>query len=149
MAWTERVTPVDAPHAPRDPTDTYPSHLASYGRGGHHYAATTTARDAIPSGRLELGMFCYVEADGKTYQLTDTDPVAWTEFAGSGSGTSATSRIIGRVSAGSGAYEQLTLGDGLEFSGSSVQVAAAVSTQIDSIETTVTDYSDGIEGGTW
>lgn len=149
MAWTERVTPVDAPHAPRDPTDTYPSHLASYGRGGHHYAATTVARDAIPSGRLELGMFCYVAADGKTYQLTDDSPVTWTEFAGSGSGTSAQNRLIGRVSSGSGAYEQLTLGDGLEFSGSSVKVAGTVTTQISDIYTAVTGYADGIEGGTW
>ncbi len=48
MAWTDpsNVIPVDMPIAPREPTDSYPSHLANYGRGGWHSIASRSATDA-------------------------------------------------------------------------------------------------------
>lgn len=142
--------PVDAPIRPRALTDNFPSHHANDGAGGLHNVATLDDRDAIPSNRLVLGMLCSVEEDGKTYKLTDDSPVAWTEFSsGASGGTASQFKVIGRVSSGVGGYEQLGLGDGLAFDGTDVVVDPAVTTQIDSIETTVTDYADGIEGGTW
>jgi len=86
MAWTETVIPVDAPIAPRDPSDTYPSHIANYGRGGFHTFADLTERNALSSDLMSLGMACHVVSNDTDYRLTDLDPVTWTEFSGGGGG---------------------------------------------------------------
>lgn len=141
--------PVDAPLRPRSLTDNFPAHHANDGAGGLHNVATLAERDAIPANRMVLGMMCSVDEDGKTYQLTDDSPATWTEFSsGAGGGTSAQYRLIGRVSSGVGAYEQLTLGDGLVFSASTVAVDPAITTQIDDIQAVVDGYSGGVDGGT-
>jgi hypothetical protein len=148
MPWTEPIIPADAPIA-RDPADTYSSHISNYGRGGLHVYATTVERDACPADRLVVGMLAAVTGTGVVYQLSSKSPLTWTPFTAGGSGTSDQFRIIGRVSSGAGAYEQLTAGDGIAFDGSSVRVDAAVTTQIDDIETTIAGYASGIDGGTW
>lgn len=86
--WTEPVVVVSAPVVPLDPLDVYPSHIANYGRGGYQTADDIAARDAIPSGRLELGMVvCVVDPDNTEYRLTDLDPVTWTEVEAGTGGT--------------------------------------------------------------
>lgn len=70
-------TNVGAPIVPVDSDDTYPSHLAQYGKGGYRSVASISARNAIPDDRREEGMVVYVEADETEYQLVngiaDTD----------------------------------------------------------------------------
>lgn len=83
MPHTEPVLPIGVPIAPTQPEDANPTHIAEYGRGGLMSVATTTARDAIPSGRKKIGMLVFVQADSKYYTLTAT-PSTWTEFSGSG-----------------------------------------------------------------
>lgn len=84
MAWTETVIPVDAPIAPRDPSDTYPSHIANYGRGGFHTFADLTERNALSSDLMSLGMGCRVVSNDTDYRLTDLDPVTWTALSAGG-----------------------------------------------------------------
>lgn len=55
--------------APSDSTDTYPSHDAAYGRGGHREVPNIVERDAIPADRRREGMTVYVFNEGLTYQL--------------------------------------------------------------------------------
>lgn len=152
MPYDEPVIRTDAPIAPRERTDNVASHIAEYGRGGLHSVATEAARNAIPSQRLTVGMLVYIVAEDRYDKLTAITPsVTWAEdVVGSGSTTTIpTQRIAGRVSSGTGAIEALTLGDGLEFDGTSVRVDNAVTDQIDAIETTVDGYAGGIDGGTW
>jgi len=82
MSWTEPVTRVDAPIGPLAPTDSYPSHLSNYGRGGCHSVTSIAARNAIPAGRLQVGMLCYVVEDASYFTLIDDDPVTWQPFVG-------------------------------------------------------------------
>lgn len=95
MPWDEPTIPVDAPIAPRDPDDTYPSHFANYGRGGFHTVTTVSARNAIPSGLLALGMACRVTDTGVEYRLTDLSPVTWEEFTGGGGGSAEITLVDG------------------------------------------------------
>jgi hypothetical protein len=88
MPHTEPVLPIGVPIAPTQPEDTNPTHIAEYGRGGLMSVATTTVRDAIPSGRKKVGMLVFVQADSKYYTLTST-PNTWTEFVGSGTSPTA------------------------------------------------------------
>lgn len=69
MAAIPGSVPVPGFVAPTDDTDTYPSHDALYGRGGHRSVATKTARNAISTDRREEGMTVYTKDDGKTWRL--------------------------------------------------------------------------------
>ncbi len=55
--------------APSDTSDTYPTHDASFGKGGHREVADQTERDAITTDRRREGMTVYVAADKETWQL--------------------------------------------------------------------------------
>jgi hypothetical protein len=71
------TVPITGPIAPTAVGDTYPSHLAEYGKGGYRTVADTTERDAIPAARREEGMQVYVIAGGGiTYQLA-SDLTTW------------------------------------------------------------------------
>lgn len=50
--------------APSDDTDTYPSHHAKWGRGGHRTVDNLTERNLISNDRREEGMLCYVKDTG-------------------------------------------------------------------------------------
>jgi hypothetical protein len=80
---------VTAQIAPTDPTDTYPTHDAVYGKGGLTHAATLVARDAIPAARRRPFMLCSVDADGLVYQL-QADLTTWILFASAGGGSGTT-----------------------------------------------------------
>jgi hypothetical protein len=76
-------TVVGSPIVPTDTADVYPTHKATYGLGGYRCVADNTARDAIPAGRREVGMFVYVLDVLILYQLvggiTNSD---WKVFTG-------------------------------------------------------------------
>lgn len=84
MPWTEPTIKCDAPITPRDPDDTYASHLANYGRGGHHTVTAYADLAEIPADRLEVGMTATVTGTQRIYQLTSADPVTWEALSGSG-----------------------------------------------------------------
>ena len=73
-----RGTNVLAPVVPFDTTDTYPSHVAAYGKGGYRSAADIAERDAIPQLRREVGMLVWVTALQKQYRL-ESDLTTWSE----------------------------------------------------------------------
>lgn len=75
-------TNLSAPVVPFTTDDEYPTHVDEYGRGGLMALADTHARDAIPAGRLKLGMFVSTVADKKLWRLDALDPLTWTLFAG-------------------------------------------------------------------
>lgn len=83
-------TNVAAKIVPFTTDDTFATHVSQYGQGGWHEVATTTARDAIPDDRLELGMAVYVTGESKLYILsalnTGTTPYTktWSEFEAGG-----------------------------------------------------------------
>ena len=67
-----------APVVPFDTADPYPSHVATYGKGGYRSVANLTERDGIPSLRREAGMAVFVLSLQKEYRL-ETDLTTWTE----------------------------------------------------------------------
>jgi hypothetical protein len=69
--------------APSSELDTYPSHKAKYGHGGHRSVADSAELAAIPTDRKEDGMTAYVVADDTTYILKAG---VWQIFAGSSGG---------------------------------------------------------------
>jgi hypothetical protein len=71
-------TNVLAPVLPLDTADPYPSHVATYGKGGYRSAADIAERDGIPSLRREAGMVVWVTAVQKEYRL-EQDLTTWTE----------------------------------------------------------------------
>jgi hypothetical protein len=73
-----RGTNVLAPVVPFDTADPYPSHVATYGKGGYRSVANLTERDGIPSLRREAGMAVFVTSLQKEYRL-ETDLTTWTE----------------------------------------------------------------------
>lgn len=75
--------------APTDSADTYPSHDATYGKGGLRSVADDTARDAISTDRRSEGMFVYVNSTSTLYVL-DSDLTTWNEFSSGGSDTNIT-----------------------------------------------------------
>jgi len=79
MPHSESVFPLGVPIAPTEPTDINPTHIAEYGRGGLMSVADTTARNAIPSERLTVGMLVYVQSSSTYYTLTAL-PSTWTEL---------------------------------------------------------------------
>jgi hypothetical protein len=62
--------------------DTYPTHDALYGAGGHREVLTLADREAIPAARQRVGMTCYVDETAATYRLTGTGWVEETAFDG-------------------------------------------------------------------
>ena len=147
--WTTPIIPVDAPIAPRNPDDTYPTAFANYIKGGHHTAATTALRDAISADLLEVGMTCAVAADSVTYKLTSTSPVTWAAES-SGGITINTLKIVGRTTAGSGASEEIAVSADLSLSAQTLGIATAVTDGIDNIAADIALIADdGFDGGTW
>ncbi len=90
-------TNVLAPVVPFDTTDSHPSHLALYGKGGYRSVADTAERDAIPSPRREAGMLVLTLSDGKMWKLA-SDLTTWSEFSIGASSASSVAwvDIIGR-----------------------------------------------------
>lgn len=86
MAWSEtNGTKVLSNIIPTNPTDTYPTHLDKFGRGGYKAVTSIAERDAIPDDRLTLGCEVRVtEADGTStlYYLSSLSPKTWTEAIG-------------------------------------------------------------------
>jgi hypothetical protein len=75
-----------------DPSDTYATHDAAYGKGGFRSVADITARNAITTERKTIGMWCKVLSDGKVYEW---DGTTWNEVAMSGgSGSTSTFLLI-------------------------------------------------------
>lgn len=70
-------TNISAPVVPQDTADTYPTHLAKFGKGGWRSAATLAERNAIPADRLEDGGVVYVVADETPYIWTNG---RWQDF---------------------------------------------------------------------
>ena len=66
--------------SPTDSTDTYATHVDTYGKGGLRSVADTTARDAISTDRRSEGMFVYVNSNATLYVL-GSDLTTWTEFS--------------------------------------------------------------------
>lgn len=56
---------------PTDSLDTYATHSAEYGKGGHRSVDTLADRDNISTDRREEGMSVYVKATKSTYILED------------------------------------------------------------------------------
>ena len=98
MAWSEtNGTKVLSNIIPTNPSDTYPTHLDKFGRGGYKAVTSIAERDAIPDDRLTLGCEVRVtEADGTStlYYLSSLNPKTWTEAIG-GVDEEAVTGIIG------------------------------------------------------
>ena len=60
---------ISAPVSPYDSDDSYPTHLAEFGKGGHRSVPTLEERNLIPEERREVGMTVYVEEDDSIYIL--------------------------------------------------------------------------------
>lgn len=71
--------PITGPVVPSDTTDTFPSHLALYGKGGMRTVADTVERDTIPSARRESGMMVFTSGTKRIYML-GPDLTSWTEI---------------------------------------------------------------------
>ena len=71
-------TNVIAPVVPFDTADAYPSHVATYGKGGYRSVANISERDGIPALRREAGMLVWVTAVQKEYRL-EQNLTTWTE----------------------------------------------------------------------
>lgn len=69
--------PLSGPIAPYSVTNTYPTHISKYGKGGFVTVANTAERDAFPAERREAGMMIAV-AGGGTFQL-GPDLTNWSE----------------------------------------------------------------------
>jgi hypothetical protein len=69
MANNLQGTVADAPLVPRTDVDTYATHGAKYGKGGHRSVADLGERDAISLERREFGQTVYVLSEQKTYVL--------------------------------------------------------------------------------
>jgi len=80
MPHAEPVLPLGVPIAPTEPTDTNPTHIAEYGRGGLMTVASTAARDAIPASRKTVGMLVYV-TDSSTYYTLTATPNTWQQLS--------------------------------------------------------------------
>ena len=79
MPHSESVIPIGVPIAPTEPDDINPTHIAEYGRGGCMSVADSTARDAIPSDRLTVGMLVFVQDEDTYYKLASL-PGTWEAF---------------------------------------------------------------------
>lgn len=100
-------TNVAAPIVPFDTADTYPSHLAIYGKGGAMQVTYSSERRAIPEARRQRGMMVYSHDTRTTYQLYSSPGNFWRPFAG-GSGPVDASQVTGLSTvATSGSYPDL------------------------------------------
>ena len=81
--------PVTGFVSPTDERDTYATHKAQYGYGGHRTVATLTDRDAITDERREEGMTVWVKSTSSEYRLVGGIANAnWVIIAGSTIGNS-------------------------------------------------------------
>jgi len=71
-------TNLAAPVVPYSSLDTFPTHLATYGKGGHRTVNTIIERNAISIARRELLMTVAVIEDGNTYKLISNPTTATT-----------------------------------------------------------------------
>lgn len=62
-------TNLAAPVVPFTTEDTYPTHYAQYGKGGHRSVQSIINRDSIPTSLRELGMTVFVIDKGVTFKL--------------------------------------------------------------------------------
>lgn len=99
---------------PTDTTDTYPTHSAEYGKGGHRSVADVTARDAIPADRREEGMTVYVVSTGITFKLVGG--ITNSNWVGASAGVAIDSIVQGgRITAGIGPYSESGGTNALKF----------------------------------
>ena len=63
MANIDNTVVITGPLSPIDDRDTYPTHLARYGKGGFYRAATLAERNLIPDDRREQGLTVLVTDD--------------------------------------------------------------------------------------
>lgn len=81
--------PVTGFVSPTDEMDTYATHKAQYGYGGHRTVANLTDRDAITEERREEGMTVWVKSTSSEYRLVGGIANAnWVIIAGSTIGNS-------------------------------------------------------------
>jgi hypothetical protein len=79
--------PVSGFVAPTSESDTYPSHKAKYGHGGHRSVADLIERDAINNSRREIGMTVWVVSTSSEYRLEGgIDNTSWV-IVSSGTGS--------------------------------------------------------------
>lgn len=69
MADIEKTLKISAPISPYSTSDSYPTHLSIFGKGGMKSVQSIAERNAIPEERREEGMLVYVVADKKIYGL--------------------------------------------------------------------------------
>jgi hypothetical protein len=62
-----------APVVPFTTDDSYPTHMATYGKGGWRSVQTKTELATIPSQRLEVGMVAYVIEESTPYVYDGSD----------------------------------------------------------------------------
>ena len=79
--------------APKDEADSYAVTDPKYGLGGLRTVADLTEMYAIPFGRRQIGMVCYVSSSGVYYSMltvgtdgTATTDANWAVFVGGGGG---------------------------------------------------------------
>lgn len=149
MPHTESVFPLGIPIAPTEPTDINPTHIAEYGRGGLMSVANQTARDAIPSSRLTVGMLVFVQDGGKYYTLTAL-PGTWLELATGGAGLTP----LVPSPAGSFNFANVTVDQyGRVTSATQNNDVASATTQqqiLATVDLLVTDILlNGVDGGSW
>ena len=79
--------------APKDEAESYAVTDPKYGLGGLRTVADLTEMYAIPFGRRQIGMVCYVTASGVYYSMltvgtddTATTDANWGVFVGGGGG---------------------------------------------------------------
>lgn len=90
-----RGTPVSSQIVPWDDRDTFPTHVAKYGKGGFRSVETLEKLDEITIYRREFGMFVYVRSNNTVYvykkenEETEGDdveqiPGIWVPWSGGG-----------------------------------------------------------------
>lgn len=73
---------------PASDQDTYPVAFANEVKGGHHQVPLIADRDAITPDRRQIGMWCTVAEDGKTYKLeAGIENINWQQVVFGSSGT--------------------------------------------------------------
>lgn len=87
-------TKVIAPIVTPSTLDTFPTHMANTGKGGHHSVATIVERDSIPPDRRLEGMLCAVIDEEIVYQLIGgIENASWKVFTAGGNGATDASGI--------------------------------------------------------